>query len=98
MVPMVEPLACTARMVHDLTATPSINTAHAPHCPVSQPTCVPVRRKLLRMNSTSNVRGSTSSETAAPLTVSVSGTDMVNLQGSIAAGKRDHSAGAADPQ
>src|ERR1700730_11401213 len=79
MVPMVEPLACTARIVHDLTATPSTSTVQAPHCPVSQPTCVPVRRRSLRMNSTSRVRGSTCALTFLSLTVndSETGTGML---------------------
>ena len=39
---LVEPDAWTASMVHDLTALPSTWTTQAPHCEVSQPTCVPV--------------------------------------------------------
>ena len=37
------PSAITARTVQDLIACPSISTVQAPHCEVSQPTCVPVR-------------------------------------------------------
>ena len=36
------PSACTARQVHDLTATPSSSTVQAPHWLVSQPILVPV--------------------------------------------------------
>src|SRR5262249_38660477 len=49
----------SARTVQDLIALPLICTTQAPHCEVSQPTCVPVSRKCSRSNCTSNVRGST---------------------------------------
>src|SRR5258708_29110683 len=75
MVVIFDPFACAARMVHALTALPSISTVHAPHCPVSQPTCVPVSVRLLRMKSTSSVRGSTSAVTTLPLTVNNRETD-----------------------
>ena len=41
------PSAITASVVQDLTALPSRWTTHAPHCEVSQPTCVPVSWKIL---------------------------------------------------
>ena len=34
-------------MVQDFTALPSTCTTQAPHCEVSQPTCVPVRPRVL---------------------------------------------------
>src|SRR5262249_50010510 len=39
-------------MVHDLIARPLTCTTHAPHCVVSQPTCVPIRPSFSRRNST----------------------------------------------
>ena len=36
------PSASAANMVQDFTACPFTCTTHAPHCEVSQPTCVPV--------------------------------------------------------
>ena len=42
MVVTLAPSACTASVVQDLTATPSISTVHAPHWLVSQPIFVPV--------------------------------------------------------
>ena len=41
------PSACRASTVQDFTASPLISTVQAPHCVVSQPTCVPVSRRLL---------------------------------------------------
>ena len=60
MVVIDAPSACTARQVHDLTATPSSSTVQAPHWLVSQPTLVPVRPPSSRRKWTSSSRGSTS--------------------------------------
>src|SRR5262252_1220796 len=56
-------------MVHDLIARPLTCTTHAPHCVVSQPTCVPVRPSLSRRNSTSIIRSSTAPLTARRFTI-----------------------------
>ena len=40
-------VACAASSMHDFTARPSRWIVHAPHWPVSQPTCVPVRFEVL---------------------------------------------------
>src|SRR4051794_41821230 len=64
------PSAMIASVVQDLTALPSRCTTQAPHCEVSQPTWVPVRRRFSRRNCTSNVRGSMSAVTGLPFTVS----------------------------
>src|SRR5260370_22406744 len=64
------PSACSASMVHDLTALPSTWTTQQPHWEVSQPTCVPVRRNCSRKSCTSRVRGSTVALTGLPFTVS----------------------------
>ena len=69
MVVTLEPATCTARVVHDFTARPSMCTTQAPHCEVSQPTCVPVRPSVSRRSETSSVRSSTSAVTALPFTV-----------------------------
>src|SRR6478609_10319431 len=69
MVRILAPSHCKASVVHDLTAIPSMWTTQAPHCDVSQPTCVPVSRKFSRRNCTSKVRASTSPVTALPFTV-----------------------------
>src|SRR5256714_921944 len=63
------PSACQAKMVQDFTALPSTWTTQAPHCEVSQPTCVPVRRSPSRRYWTSKVRASASAVTALPFTV-----------------------------
>src|SRR5436853_1654053 len=63
------PSASQANIVQAFTALPSTWTTQAPHCEVSQPTCVPVRRNCSRRNCTSNVRGSTSAVTDLPFTV-----------------------------
>ena len=47
MVVTSEPSAWTAKIVHDLALRPSMSTVQAPHWLVSQPTCVPVRLRLL---------------------------------------------------
>ena len=65
------PWACTASRLQLLVAWPAMCTVQAPHCPVSQPTWVPVKRSVSRMKLTSSVCGSTSRVTDSPLTVSV---------------------------
>ena len=45
MVTISAPLACIARMLQLFTALPFMWIVQAPHCAVSQPTCVPVRRR-----------------------------------------------------
>jgi hypothetical protein len=60
----------------DFTAAPFMLTVHAPHCAVSQPTCVPVMRRCSRMNVTSKVRSSTSPDTALPFTFMETLTDI----------------------
>src|SRR5215472_12865541 len=71
------PSSCSAKTVQDLIALPLTCTTQAPHCEVSQPTCVPVSRKCSRRNCTSRVRGSMSPVTALPFTVSATA-DMVS--------------------
>src|SRR5215204_3468989 len=63
------PSAMTASAVQDFTALPSRWTTQAPHCEVSQPTWVPVRRRFSRRNWTSRVRGSTLAFTGLPFTI-----------------------------
>ena len=63
------PSHIAARIVHDLTGSPSISTTQAPQLEVSQPQCVPVRPGVSRMKWTSSWRGSISRETCSPLTV-----------------------------
>src|SRR4051812_17017324 len=60
MVVTAAPSASTASMAQLFTDLPSTQTVQAPHWLVSQPTWVPVSRRCSRSNSTSNVRGSTS--------------------------------------
>src|SRR3954466_11660228 len=69
MVSTVAPSACHANMVQAFTALPSTWTTQAPHCEVSHPTWVPVRRKPSRRYCTSSVRASASALTALPFTV-----------------------------
>ena len=69
MVSTLPPSACNASIVQDFTAMPLRWMTQAPHCEVSQPTCVPVSRRCSRRNCTSSVRGSTSAVTALPFTV-----------------------------
>ena len=64
MVVTVAPSQDAASIVQDFTASPSTCTTQAPHWLVSQPTCVPVRRRFSRRNWTSSVRGSMSALTA----------------------------------
>src|SRR6516164_8526877 len=63
------PSAITTSVVQDLTALPSRCTTQAPHCEVSQPTWVPVRRSCSRRNCTRRVRGSTLAVTELPFTI-----------------------------
>ncbi len=69
MVVTCAPSHWSASVVQDFTAMPSRCTTQAPHCDVSQPTCVPVSRRFSRRNCTSKVRASISAETGLPLTV-----------------------------
>src|SRR5260370_29161761 len=62
------PSAMGANSVHDFTVRPFRITVQAPQYVVSQPTCVPVRLRCSRRNSTSNVRGSTSALRTSPFT------------------------------
>src|SRR5713101_296169 len=79
MVTMSAPSACIASMLQDFTARPFMWIVQAPHCAVSQPTCVPVRRRLSRMKLTSSVRSSTSALAGLPLTVRETLTVMIRL-------------------
>src|SRR4029077_9607206 len=67
----LRPSACTASTVHDFTGSPSRCTVHTPQCEVSQPTCVPVRRRFSRRKCTSSSRDSTSASRTAPFTVTL---------------------------
>src|ERR1041384_4873207 len=69
MVVMVAPSACQANIVQAFTALPFMWTTQAPHCEVSHPTWVPVRRRPSRRYCTSKVRASASAVTALPFTV-----------------------------
>src|SRR5271154_409577 len=80
MVITLAPSICQANTVQDLTALPSTWTTQAPHCEVSQPTWVPVRRKVSRRNCTSKVRGSTSPVTALPFTVIATAVMIILLE------------------
>src|SRR6185295_5297535 len=71
MVTTVAPSQDAASVVHDLTARPSRWTTQAPHWLVSQPTCVPVRRKFSRRNCTSSVLASISALAGLPFTVTL---------------------------
>ncbi len=61
------PSHITARIVQDLTGSPSICTTQAPQLEVSQPQWVPVRPGVSRMKWTSSWRGSISRVTFSPL-------------------------------
>ena len=63
------PSHIAARIVQDLTGSPSICTTQAPQLEVSQPQWVPVRPGVSRMKWTSSRRGSISREIASPFTV-----------------------------
>src|SRR5262245_7000846 len=65
----VAPSHCNASIVHDFMALPSTCTTQAPHWVVSHPTCVPVRPRCSRRNSTNSVRPSTVRRTERPLTI-----------------------------
>src|SRR5437763_7568060 len=78
MVVTFDPSACQANIVQDFRASPSTCTTQAPHCDVSHPTCVPVRRRFSRRYCTKSVRGSTSAVTALPFTV-IETAGMLNL-------------------
>ena len=65
------PSAIGASSVHDFTGRPSRSTVQAPQLLVSQPMWVPVNPSLVRMRSTSRVRGSQSALRTAPFTVTV---------------------------
>ena len=67
------PSAWTASIVQDFTGVPSRSTVQAPQLVVSQPMCVPVSPSVSRRKCTSRSRVSTSTECAAPLTVTVTG-------------------------
>jgi hypothetical protein len=69
MVVISAPSSCQAKIVHDFIATPFTCTTQAPHCDVSQPTCVPVSRSVSRRYWTSKVLGSIFPDTGFPLTV-----------------------------
>src|SRR3989440_9025188 len=66
MVSTSAPSSCNANTVQDFTALPLTCTTQAPHCEVSQPTCVPVNRRFSRRYCTSSVRGSTSAFVGLP--------------------------------
>src|SRR4029078_12060144 len=59
----------TASVVQDSTALPSRWTTQAPHCEVSQPTWVPVSRRVSRRKWTRRVRGSILAFTGLPFTI-----------------------------
>src|SRR5262245_24509721 len=82
---MLAPCTCQAKVVQDFTALPSTWTTQAPHCEVSQPTCVPVSRRCSRRNCTSRVRGSTSPVTGLPFTVIA--TAVIEVPPKIRAGR-----------
>ena len=69
MVVTLAPSQEAASVVQALIACPSTCTTQAPHWLVSQPTCVPVRRRFSRRNCTRSVRGSTLPFTGLPFTV-----------------------------
>src|SRR3712207_3825963 len=63
------PSACTAKIVQDLTDSPSINTVHAPQLVVLQPVCTPPIPRFSLRWWRSRSRGSTSATCALPSTV-----------------------------
>src|SRR5215212_7693548 len=71
MVSTSAPSACGANTVQLFTDAPFMNTVQAPHWLVSQPTWVPVSERFSRSRWTSSTRGSTSTSSRWPLTVSV---------------------------
>src|SRR6185437_3954793 len=70
MVVIAEPVACVANIRQERTAAPSNSTVQAPQTPCSQPAWAPLRSSKSRRQSSSVVRGSTSSACKAPLTLS----------------------------
>src|ERR1700676_4181391 len=70
---MLRPSTWTARRVQDFTGQPSRSTAQAPQLLVSHPMWVPVRPRLVRMKSTSSVRGSATDSRVEPLIRRVTG-------------------------
>src|SRR6195952_4876726 len=54
---------------HDLVATPSIWTVHAPHCAMPHPNLVPVRPSTSRNTHNRGVSGCTSALSSRPLTL-----------------------------
>ena len=71
MVVIFAPSTCAAKTLHDLRLLPSTRTVQAPHCAVSQPTCVPVKCKVSLKACTNKVLAATSSSTALLFTVNV---------------------------
>ena len=71
MVVIAMPSACTATSGTRARRLPSSSTVQAPHTPCSQPACAPVSPRLSRRQSSSVVRGSTSTVRLVPLTVRV---------------------------
>src|SRR5438874_8523237 len=69
MVVISAPGCCTASVLQALIARPFTSTVQAPHCAVSQPTCVPVRRRCSRNAVTSSVLAGTSSDADFPFTL-----------------------------
>src|SRR6056297_3210740 len=63
------PSRLAASVVQAFTALPFTWTTQAPHWDVSQPICVPVRRRSSRRNSESSVSPATSRATGLPFTV-----------------------------
>src|SRR3954467_3215464 len=71
MVSTTAPSAWTASTLQDFTERPLRCTVQAPQLLVSQPITVPVLPSFSRRYWTSSIRGSTSSETCDPSTVSL---------------------------
>src|SRR5260221_13260184 len=57
------------RVTHDLIASPSRWTVHAPHCALPQPYLVPVSPITSRSTQSSGIAGSTSTDCFVPLIV-----------------------------
>src|SRR5215831_8518410 len=68
---ITEPSACGTNIRQERTATPSASTVQAPQTPCSQPACAPLRPSTSRRQSSSVVRGSTSTSCSRPLTCSL---------------------------
>ena len=67
------PPQAPAKVMHERTGSPSTSSVQAPQTPCSHPRCVPVRLSVSRRKSARCRRGSTSAETARPLTLNESG-------------------------